>query len=379
MNNKQLPYMTAPLFNTAEDNMDLLFVYHKLDCLLKNKEESLSQNFNKDEIDYNLLSVIIPVDDSNSDEISNIQFFLKKLINIGIKNVLIVHNNINFKIDDILKSFDNNPLNIKNIVLNDEKVNPGKLVNFAVKLVDTDYIAISKSPLLIENSFVTSLSMLKDGTSFIYPADKKILLSYEEFDEKSLFNKKNFECEDSNLCDVLFCKKDDFLELGGFNTSFKNLDFSNLEFSFRVNMSTFRVNYLNNEIIYLNTGDDDSDDEKTLSSFDEELLMKLYNLTRFDDLNLLTFCNEDTFYNSIKLPKPQINRNSEYKISVIIPSFNCERFYMDRCIYSLFNQSIGFENIEVIIVDDASSNVESKEIIKEYSEKYENITSIFRS
>ena len=60
-----------------------------------------------------------------------------------------------------------------------------------------------------------------------------------------------------------------------------------------------------------------------------------------------------------------------YKISVIIPVYNAEK-HLDNTINSIIKQSIGFENIELILVDDAS-NDNSKKIIESYSEKYDNI------
>ena len=51
-----------------------------------------------------------------------------------------------------------------------------------------------------------------------------------------------------------------------------------------------------------------------------------------------------------------------YKISMIIPVYNAEK-YLKRTINSIINQSIGFENIELILVDDNSQD-NSKSIIE---------------
>lgn len=64
-----------------------------------------------------------------------------------------------------------------------------------------------------------------------------------------------------------------------------------------------------------------------------------------------------------------------YKLSVIIPIYNADQ-YLKRCIDSVIKQSIGFENIELILVDDNSTD-DSKKIIKEYCDKYNNIRGIF--
>lgn len=58
-------------------------------------------------------------------------------------------------------------------------------------------------------------------------------------------------------------------------------------------------------------------------------------------------------------------------ITVVIGTYNGEK-YIDKCLESLINQSIGIENIEIIIVDDASNDSTVK-IIKEYQIKYPNL------
>ena len=60
-----------------------------------------------------------------------------------------------------------------------------------------------------------------------------------------------------------------------------------------------------------------------------------------------------------------------YKISVVIPVYNAEED-ISNAIDSIISQTFGFENIELILVDDCS-NDNSKEIIKKYQEKYDNI------
>ena len=64
-----------------------------------------------------------------------------------------------------------------------------------------------------------------------------------------------------------------------------------------------------------------------------------------------------------------------YKVSVIIPVYNAEKT-LENAIDSVINQTIGFENIELILVDDNSTD-NSKELIKKFQHKYQNITSYF--
>lgn len=73
----------------------------------------------------------------------------------------------------------------------------------------------------------------------------------------------------------------------------------------------------------------------------------------------------------------KFNRNisvMDYKVSVIIPVYNADK-YLRTAIDSVINQTLGFENIELIIVNDNSSD-NSRSIIEEYSSKYDNIIDI---
>ncbi|MFL8712009.1 CDP-glycerol glycerophosphotransferase family protein [Clostridioides sp. GD02377] len=60
-----------------------------------------------------------------------------------------------------------------------------------------------------------------------------------------------------------------------------------------------------------------------------------------------------------------------YKISVIIPVYNVED-YIQECLDSIINQTLGIDNIEVIIVNDCSTD-KSLEIVYEYAKKYKSI------
>lgn len=66
---------------------------------------------------------------------------------------------------------------------------------------------------------------------------------------------------------------------------------------------------------------------------------------------------------------------SDYLISIILPTFNAEK-YLNRCIDSIINQTLDFNKIELIIIDDNSTD-STKNILKEYSAKYPNIILVF--
>lgn len=59
-----------------------------------------------------------------------------------------------------------------------------------------------------------------------------------------------------------------------------------------------------------------------------------------------------------------------YQISIIIPTYNVEK-YIRQTLDSIVNQSIGLENLEVIIIDDCSTD-NTREIIDEYAARFEN-------
>lgn len=56
------------------------------------------------------------------------------------------------------------------------------------------------------------------------------------------------------------------------------------------------------------------------------------------------------------------------KISVIVPCYNAKR-YLDRCIKSILSQTIGMENMEIILVNDASTD-ETGKILERYEKEH---------
>ena len=60
--------------------------------------------------------------------------------------------------------------------------------------------------------------------------------------------------------------------------------------------------------------------------------------------------------------------NKNFKFSIIIAIYNTEEF-LEEAIESIINQTIGFEDIELILVDDGSID-SSKDICLRYKEKY---------
>ena len=63
-------------------------------------------------------------------------------------------------------------------------------------------------------------------------------------------------------------------------------------------------------------------------------------------------------------------------ISFVMPTYNVSRKLLSECLDSLLNQS--YENFEICIADDCSSNEETIATLKEYEKKYDNIHVTYR-
>lgn len=64
-----------------------------------------------------------------------------------------------------------------------------------------------------------------------------------------------------------------------------------------------------------------------------------------------------------------------YKISIIMPIFNTEK-YIERSFKSILNQTIDLKDIEVIMVDDCSTD-NTRNIVKKYEKKYDNFRGVY--
>ena len=65
-----------------------------------------------------------------------------------------------------------------------------------------------------------------------------------------------------------------------------------------------------------------------------------------------------------------------YKISVIVATYNSGDF-LNEFLDSIMSQSLGFEDIEVIFVDDASTDTYTLELLHNFDEMYSNVLAVF--
>ena len=64
--------------------------------------------------------------------------------------------------------------------------------------------------------------------------------------------------------------------------------------------------------------------------------------------------------------------NFKYKISVVIPVYNCGE-YLESCINSLFEQTLPADEFQVVFVNDGSSD-NGGEICEKAAKEHSNIT-----
>ncbi len=61
----------------------------------------------------------------------------------------------------------------------------------------------------------------------------------------------------------------------------------------------------------------------------------------------------------------------DYRASIIIPVYNVEK-YLRACLNSLTRQTVGFDNLEIVLVNDGSTDG-SEAICREFDEEYDNV------
>lgn len=66
----------------------------------------------------------------------------------------------------------------------------------------------------------------------------------------------------------------------------------------------------------------------------------------------------------------------KYRLSIIIPIYNNGKYLRDRCIKSLIKSSI-FENMEILLIDDGSTDNETIKIVEKLGIEYENIKTYY--
>jgi len=104
--------------------------------------------------------------------------------------------------------------------------------------------------------------------------------------------------------------------------------------------------------------------------------------TQFNDMHLMSLCKQMVLCDSsFSYWAAMFNKNENLKLyrvyraqklfSIIVPCYNVEK-YIRECLDSIVNQSISRDELEVILVDDCSTDG-TIDILKEYESKYPNL------
>ncbi len=110
------------------------------------------------------------------------------------------------------------------------------------------------------------------------------------------------------------------------------------------------------------------------------------NITKHNKDIKISFDQNEAYQIWIEYNNPSIKELEEQrvfifefkpKISVIMPVYNTDREYLIKAIESVINQT--YQNWELCIADDASTEIHVKEILKYYKEKDERIKVVFRA
>lgn len=259
-----------------------------------------------------------------------------------------------------------------------------------------------------------SMSNLDD--EFITKYENKVF-NHFDLDKKDLFILSN------NIWNKLYRKS--FLEDNDIQFCNENLAYENIPFFYNVTVSADRIsvidgmfyNYRENDFllgksnnekifdifsIYWNVLDDFIKNKQLYQYYKRVLLNYIFsNLERkydliHDELKERFFIEtQSLFRNFIKyydlywellenVDSKILNKfsfddvveriNNPPNLSIVVPVFNTED-YLPNVLESIVNQTIGLENIEVLLVDDCSTD-KSWSIINEYSKKHDNIIGI---
>jgi glycosyltransferase involved in cell wall biosynthesis len=76
----------------------------------------------------------------------------------------------------------------------------------------------------------------------------------------------------------------------------------------------------------------------------------------------------------LAMEKPR-TKNQEHLVSIVVANYNNEK-YLDKCLSSIISQK--YKNIEIVIVDDGSTD-HSRRIIEKYSNEDKRIKTVFKS
>lgn len=351
------------------------------------KENEILQNIQNDLNDcpivsFDDLTIVIPYKESHDSRKINLRIVLDYLVYINIKNIIISEEYDNKPSTKwILDEYENKFRLLKIISAKSEGLfSRSNLINNGVEEATTQFICIQDGDVVLpKNIYEYSLNLLDSGFDLVYPFNRKVnqILDKHNFMKNYDFETVSIQAEFRPNSDggMQFINKKSFLKIGGYNTTFKGWGSEDNEFILRVISSNLKYIRLNNSLYHL------KHEKDTTTKNNDDILIKSYTLyNNTNDINTLINQNEHLMnttlkYNSKYDEFPNVSVFN-YKVSIIVPVHNPTKFLLERSIKSLMDQTLGFNSLEIILIDNGSSESASIDLIKSLTKKYGNIKSI---
>lgn len=233
-----------------------------------------------------------------------------------------------------------------------------------------------KKSFLIENNITFPEGLIHEDNPFYFEtilnSNKFIILDKYYYNRRIRSNSITQKSDKSlmNVMEITNIVFDFFIKSGLFNKYKRNVlkyMMSLLKNKYYLIDDTFKPEYykrLQEKMkIYLNLYDLEKDFLENLNYHDKKFFQLILTSKDYDEL-------QD---NVLKLKK----RNEKFNVSIIIPVYNAKRVEIHNAFKSIKNQTMNFDDIEVIFVDDCSQFQEGTIYIKELNDLYPNVKSIF--
>ena len=398
----EIDYLTKVKNQLKQDNAELNQNYIKLNNVSNGlvrkdtyqnitiqsllKENEILQNFgnnlnNFSNVKFDDLTIVIPYKGSQDVRKINLRVVLDYLHHINMKNIIISEEyDYEPTTDWILDEYNNKFPSLKVIsARSDGLFSRSNLINNGVEESATSFICIQDGDVVLPKEiYKYSLNLLYSGFDLVYPFNRKVnqILDKQYFLRNYDFDNISTKSEFRPNADggMQFIKKESFMRIGGYNTNFKGWGSEDNEFILRVILGNLKFIRLNNSLYHL------KHDKETTTQNNDDILVKSYNLFNTNDVNALINQNEYLMNTSLKNNKKydEFSKASifKFKVSIIIPLHDPIKFLLERSIKSLMDQTLGFDSLEIIIIDNCSTEPCSIELIKSLTKKYGNIRSV---
>lgn len=310
-------------------------------------------------------------------------------VNNNNPNIFIVHDSK--EVNSILNSFNNEEIykhqvyGIRNVM--SDKCVFNRIEDMMKKVYPDFYINLNKKVLVVTKKITPTIKESFNRQSYQYKylvEEDKVKKIYNEYDFIAFF-KEDYFYEEYYLQDMIngfkytdsdYITKDSYYYnnqlISGiehnyvnkmkdkYKTVFDTKAF-NLDFLLSLNNSIFLNKGYSIDPFGLNVKNSISNNENS------SLLQKIYDKLRNEFL-----INDRSISGNEEDNKLLKENKKEYKFSVIVPIYNNGRYLLNKCFNSLKRSSM-FNDMEIILVDDASSDKDTIGIMESLNRENENI------